>query len=79
MYQRPLPTHWLNWRDTSKECAGDVPTLAAAEESRGETARLRLTEAFQQTLEAIAEEHPIILVVDDLHLCDEASLLCYTT
>ena len=50
------------------------PTLAAAEESRGETARLRLTEAFQQTLEAIAEEHPIILVVDDLHLCDEASL-----
>ena len=50
------------------------PTLPAAEDSRGETARLRLTEAFLQTLEAIAEEHPIILVVDDLHLCDEASL-----
>ena len=25
-------------------------------------------------LETIAEEHPLILVVDDLHLCDEATL-----
>jgi len=50
------------------------PTIPAGEESKGETARLRLTEAFHQTLEAIAEDHPVILVIDDLHLCDEASL-----
>jgi tetratricopeptide (TPR) repeat protein len=50
------------------------PTIPLVEESQGETARLRLTEAFHQVLEAIAEEHPVILVVDDLHLCDEASL-----
>ena len=50
------------------------PTVPLVEESHGETARLRLTEAFHQTLETIAEDHPVILVVDDLHLCDEASL-----
>lgn len=50
------------------------PTIPAAQESHGETARLKLTEAFHQMLETIAEEHPVILVVDDLHLCDEASL-----
>ena len=25
-------------------------------------------------LSILAEEHPVVLVVDDLHLCDEASL-----
>lgn len=50
------------------------PNIPPGEESKGETARLRLTEAFHQTLEAIAEDHPVILVIDDLHLCDEASL-----
>ena len=43
-------------------------------ESQGETARIRLTEAFHQMLTTIVEEHPVILVVDDLHLADEASL-----
>jgi tetratricopeptide (TPR) repeat protein len=50
------------------------PTIHVVEDSWGETARLRLTEAFQQTLETISEDHPVILVIDDLHLCDEASL-----
>jgi tetratricopeptide (TPR) repeat protein len=50
------------------------PSIPPVEASHGETARLRLTEAFHQALENIAEEHPVILVVDDLHLCDEASL-----
>lgn len=50
------------------------PAVPVIDDSQGETARLRLTEAFCQTLETIAEEHPVILVIDDLHLCDEASL-----
>jgi DNA-binding SARP family transcriptional activator/tetratricopeptide (TPR) repeat protein len=50
------------------------PNIPRGEESKGETARLRLTEAFHQTLEAIVEDHPVILVIDDLHLCDEASM-----
>ena len=50
------------------------PAIPVVEDSQGETARLRLTEAFSQALEVIADEHPVILVVDDLHLCDEASL-----
>jgi len=50
------------------------PSIPMIEDSWGETARLRLTEAFHQTLEAISEDHPVILVIDDLHLCDEASL-----
>jgi hypothetical protein len=50
------------------------PSIPTGQDTQGETARLRLTEAFHHTLETIAEEHPVILVVDDLHLCDEASL-----
>jgi DNA-binding SARP family transcriptional activator/tetratricopeptide (TPR) repeat protein len=50
------------------------PTLPPSSDSQGETARIRLTESFHQMVEAIAEEHPVILVVDDLHLADDASL-----
>ncbi|MGH7535492.1 MAG: AAA family ATPase, partial [Gemmatimonadales bacterium] len=50
------------------------PTIPPPVDSQGETARVRLTEAFQEMVRAIAEEHPVILVVDDLHLADDASL-----
>ncbi len=40
----------------------------------GETARLRLTEAVHELCSAVAEEHPVILVVDDVHLADDASV-----
>jgi DNA-binding SARP family transcriptional activator len=43
-------------------------------DSQGETARVRLAEAMFALVAAIAEEHPVILVVDDLHLADDASL-----
>ena len=48
--------------------------LPRATDSQGETARIRLTEAFLEMLTSIAEEHPVILVVDDLHLADDVSL-----
>ena len=57
-----------------REVRRRFPSVPTAEPSQGESARLKLTEALHQMLEAIAEEHPVILVVDDLHLCDEASL-----
>jgi DNA-binding SARP family transcriptional activator/tetratricopeptide (TPR) repeat protein len=50
------------------------PTLPPSIESQGETARVRLAEAMLALVLAIAEEHPVILVVDDLHLADDASL-----
>jgi type II secretory pathway predicted ATPase ExeA/tetratricopeptide (TPR) repeat protein len=50
------------------------PNIPVASDSQGETARIRLTEAFHEVLTAIAEEHPVILVVDDLHLADDVSL-----
>ncbi len=50
------------------------PNLPAAREAVGETARLRLTEAFHELGSSIAEEHPVILVVDDVHLADDASV-----
>lgn len=59
---------------TVREVRRRFPTIPVVEESQGETARIKLTEALHQMLETIAEEHPVILVVDDLHLCDEASL-----
>ncbi len=50
------------------------PGLPEIPDSQGETARIRLTEAFHQMLTTIVDEHPVILVVDDLHLADDASL-----
>jgi DNA-binding SARP family transcriptional activator/tetratricopeptide (TPR) repeat protein len=50
------------------------PSLPPPIESQGETARVRLAEAMFALVLAIAEEHPVILVVDDLHLADDASL-----
>ncbi len=50
------------------------PSLPQAREVQGETARIELTESFQQLLEAMAEEVPVVLVVDDFHLADDASL-----
>ena len=48
--------------------------LPAAPETQGETARVRLAEGVHQLLTAIAEESPILLVVDDVHLADDASV-----
>jgi type II secretory pathway predicted ATPase ExeA/tetratricopeptide (TPR) repeat protein len=50
------------------------PNLPPSSESHGETARLRLTDAFHEMLTALAEEQPVVLVVDDLHLADDVSL-----
>jgi tetratricopeptide (TPR) repeat protein len=43
-------------------------------DTQGDTARIELTESFHQLLEALTEDSPVILVVDDLHLADDASL-----
>ena len=50
------------------------PTIPAAGDSQGESARIRLTEAFHELLATIAEEHPVIIVVDDVHYADDVSL-----
>jgi len=59
---------------TVPEVRRRFPTLPVPGDAQGETARIRLTESFHQLLQAISEEHPVILVVDDLHLADEPSL-----
>jgi tetratricopeptide (TPR) repeat protein len=59
---------------TVPEVRHRFPSIPVSSESQGETARIRLTEAFHDLLVAIAEEHPVILVVDDLHLADDVSL-----
>lgn len=63
------------------ELARAVPAVAqrfanlpAPRDTEGEAARLRLTEAVHQLATTIAEEHPLILVVDDVHLSDDASV-----
>jgi DNA-binding SARP family transcriptional activator/tetratricopeptide (TPR) repeat protein len=50
------------------------PAIPPARDTQGDTARIELAESFHQLLQAIAEERPIILVVDDVHLADDASL-----
>ena len=59
---------------TVPEVRQKYPAIPFAADSQGETARILLTEAFHQLLTALAEEQPVILVVDDLHLADDASL-----
>ena len=59
---------------TVPEVRHRFPNIPASSESEGEAARIRLTEAFHEMLAMVAEEHPVILVVDDLHLADDVSL-----
>ena len=59
---------------TVPEVRRRFPHIPQAVESEGETARIRLAEAMHQLVSAVAEEHPLILVVDDHHLADDASL-----
>jgi type II secretory pathway predicted ATPase ExeA/tetratricopeptide (TPR) repeat protein len=59
---------------TIPEIRRRFPNVPPPSDSQGETARIRLTEAFLEMLSAIAEEHPVVLVVDDLHLADDISL-----
>lgn len=50
------------------------PTLPAPSSSTGEGARIQFTEAVMALIAALAEEHPVVLVIDDLHLADATSL-----
>jgi tetratricopeptide (TPR) repeat protein len=59
---------------TIPEVRRRFPVLPAALESRGDAARIRFTEATHALVSAVAEEHPVILVVDDVHYSDDVSL-----
>ena len=59
---------------TVPEVRHRFPNIPPSSDSQGEAARIRLTEAFHEMLASVAEEHPVILVVDDLHLADDVSL-----
>ena len=50
------------------------PVLPPPLESQGDAARIRFTEAAHALMAAVAEEHPVILVVDDVHHADDVSL-----
>src|ERR1019366_3908835 len=50
------------------------PSLPAPVASVGESARLLFTEAVMALVAAVAEEHPVVLAIDDIHLADETSL-----
>ncbi|MEO8031517.1 MAG: AAA family ATPase, partial [Gemmatimonadota bacterium] len=49
----------------------DLPQRPFAD---GEGVRVQLAEGAHELLSAVAEESPVILVVDDLHLADDASI-----
>ena len=69
------PPEWLaELSRTVPEIRRRFPTIPEPIETQGETARIRLTEAVQQLTLSVAEEHPVILVIDDVHLADDASL-----
>lgn len=43
-------------------------------EAEGETVRIRIADAFAELAIAVAEEQPLVLILDDLHLADDASV-----
>ncbi len=49
-------------------------SIPTPQNSQGENSRIRLTDAVQQLVCSVAEEQPVMLVVDDLHLADDASI-----
>ncbi len=49
------------------------PSLPDALQLHGESFRIRVTDAMESLLRSIAEETPVFLVVDDVHLMDDAS------
>ena len=54
--------------------AARFQNLSANRESVGESTRLRLAEAVHQLVTAVADENPVILVVDDVHSADDVSM-----
>ena len=48
--------------------------LPPPRDTAGESARLRFTEAVHELITAVADENPVVLVVDDVHLADDASI-----
>jgi DNA-binding SARP family transcriptional activator/tetratricopeptide (TPR) repeat protein len=54
-----------------KEHFGSLP---APKQAEGESARLLFAEGVIDLLKAVMEERPVLLVIDDLHHADEASL-----
>ncbi|MEZ4456261.1 MAG: AAA family ATPase [Gemmatimonadales bacterium] len=52
----------------------NCPTLPPPTETGGESARLLLAESLVDLLEAMTAERPALLVVDDAHYADDASL-----
>jgi DNA-binding SARP family transcriptional activator/predicted ATPase len=69
------PPEWLaELARTTPAVAQRFPNLPPARDTSGENSRLLLTEAVHELAGAVAEEHPVILIVDDVHLADDASV-----
>jgi DNA-binding SARP family transcriptional activator/tetratricopeptide (TPR) repeat protein len=50
------------------------PHLPVALQLQGESFRIRITDAMEALLRTIVEETPVMMVVDDFHLADDASV-----
>lgn len=49
------------------------PSLPESLQLQGESFRIRVTDAMESLIRSISEETPVLLVVDDVHLIDDAS------
>lgn len=59
---------------TIPEVRRRFPVLPPPLETHGDASRIRFTEATHALIAALAEEHPVLLVVDDVHHSDDVSL-----
>ncbi|MFI5235267.1 MAG: ATP-binding protein [Gemmatimonadales bacterium] len=67
------------WLGELGRAVGEVrrrfPNAPPPMEAEGETVRIRVADAFVELVLAVAEEQPVILILDDLHLADDASVV----
>lgn len=72
---RAVAPEWLS--ELSRTVSGvrrRFPNVTPPPEATGEMVRIRLADALHELVRAIAEEQPLILVMDDIHLGDDASV-----
>ena len=70
-----IPPEWLSELGrTVSSVRRRFPNVAPPVEATGEMVRIRLADALHELVRAIAEEHPLILAMDDIHLGDDASV-----
>jgi predicted ATPase len=68
------PPYWM-WRQVLRAVEYDMDAMGLTSAPADDAARFRLFESVSSVLAARASDRPVLVVLDDVHWADEASLL----